>query len=629
MAFMLSPGVQVTETDLTNVVPAVATSIGGFVGVFQWGPVLDIESIDYQGSLTKKFGKPNNDTATSFFSAANFLDYTNQLKVVRVVGANAKNATTGGTGFLIKNKSDYEYNYDDGLANVGMFAAKYPGEMGNSIQIVMADKATYSTWEYRANFTNAPNVGESENDELHILILDKNGKFTGVPGSILEKYQFLSKAHDSKGTDGQTNYYKTVINRSSEYVYWMDHPTTEVVGRAITFDETADTVVLANHGKKNGDAVKFDTVTTTTGIVAGTTYYVVNAAAGTFQVAATVNGTAIDLVGNGTGVLADADWGAPKLGTVFKSLSTPLDLSFAGGMDDNDITYESAVIEGWSLFRDPETVDVNLLIVGEAEAVVSKYVIENVAEIRKDCVAFVSPPASVCVGNINVLDDVIAWREDPAFNVNSSYGTLDSGWKYQYDQYNDVYRWVPLNADIAGLHARTDSTNDAWWAAAGLNRGQIKNIVKLSWYPNQMARDRLYPAGVNPVTSFPGQGTVLFGQKTLLSKPSAFDRVNVRRLFIVLEKAISRAARYMLFEFNDPFTRAAFKSMVEPYLRMIQGRRGITAFKVVCDETNNTDYIVSTNQFIADIYIKPNYAAEFISLNFIATNNSALFTEQG
>ncbi len=555
MAFLLSPGVHVTETDLTNVIPSVATSIGAFVGVFQWGPVLDIQSVDYQGNLTKKFGKPNNDTATSFFSAANFLDYGNQLRVVRVVGADSKNATADGSGILIKNKIEYEFNFVDGSATVGEFASRYPGDMGNSIQIVMADKATFSSWEYAANFPNSPNVGETENDELHIIIIDKLGKFTGTKGAILEKYSFLSKAFDSKSTDGNSNYYKNVLTQSSQYVYWMDHPT----------DVTA----------------------------------------------------------------SGSSWGAPKDGTTFKDLTAPLDITLSGGVDDNVSGIDSILIEGWQLFTNPENVDVNLLFVGEASATVSKFVIQNIAEYRKDCIAFVSPTRDVAVNNPDVLNAVIAWRQDTEFNVNSSYGAMDSGWKYQYDQYNDVYRWVPLNADMAGLHARTDDTNDAWWAAGGLNRGQIKNIVKLSWNPGQSDRDQLYQAGINPVTSFPGQGIVLFGNKTLLSKPSAFDRINVRRLFIVLEKAISRAARYTLFEFNDPFTRAQFKSMIEPYLRMVQGRRGITKFMVECSEKNNDAYIVSTNQFVADIFIQPNYSAEFITLNFIAANNAALFSEQG
>lgn len=631
MAFLLSPGVNVTETDLTSVVPAVATSIGGFVGTFQWGPVNQVTSIDYQGNLVARFGRPNDDTATSFYCASNFLDYTNQLRLVRVTGANARNATSYGTGLVINNYDDYEMTYMDGNANVGPFAAKYPGVLGNSIQVVMADASTYDTWEYKENFTNPPNIGDTDNDEVHVLVLDKLGKFTGTKGAILEKYAFLSKAFDSKSRDGTSNYYKNVLSNSSAYVYWMDHPD-GMYDFNVIFDAATNFASLRAHGKVDGDTVTFASITSTTGIVAGTPYFVINSTPNSFQLALTAGGAVIDLVNAGSGLIstvAGDNWGAPKDGSVFKNLVTAVDITLAGGVDHNDVTDEAIVISGWSLFSDAEAVDVNLLIAGPVYASVSKYIIESIAETRKDCIAFVSPPRETCVNNPNVLNDVIAWRKATTFNVNSSYGAMDSGWKYQYDQFNDTHRWVPLCADMAGLHARTDSTNDAWFAAGGLNRGQIKNVVKLAWNPGQMARDQLYQAGINPVTSFPGQGIVLFGNKTLLAKPSAFDRINVRRLFIVLEKAISRAARFMLFEFNDPFTRAQLKSMIEPYLRMVQGRRGITGFKVACDEQNNTDYIISTNQLVADIYIKPNLVAEFITLNFVAVNNVAFFTEQG
>jgi phage tail sheath protein FI len=206
---------------------------------------------------------------------------------------------------------------------------------------------------------------------------------------------------------------------------------------------------------------------------------------------------------------------------------------------------------------------------------------------------------------------------------------MDSGWKYQYDRYNDVYRWIPLNADIAGLTARTEYTNDAWWSPGGLTRGQIKNAIKLSVNPNKTQRDELYAANINPVVSFPGDGTVLYGDKTLLRKPSAFDRINVRRLFIVLEKSIAISAKYQLFEFNDPFTRAQFKNIVEPFLRDVQGRRGITDFRVVCDESNNTSTVVDRNEFIADIYIKPSRSINFITLNFVAARSGVNFEEIG
>ena len=209
----------------------------------------------------------------------------------------------------------------------------------------------------------------------------------------------------------------------------------------------------------------------------------------------------------------------------------------------------------------------------------------------------------------------------------SSYATLDSGWKYQFDKYNDLYRFVPLNGDVAGLMVRTDNTRDPWWSPAGFNRGNVKNVVKLPYNPLKAQRDQLYKKGINPIVTFPGQGTVMFGDKTLLAKPSAFDRINVRRLFIVLEKAISTASKFTLFEFNDDFTRAQFRNMVEPFLRDVQGRRGIFDFRVVCDESNNTGEVIDRNEFIGDIYIKPARSINFIQLNFVAVRTGVEFEE--
>jgi phage tail sheath protein FI len=204
---------------------------------------------------------------------------------------------------------------------------------------------------------------------------------------------------------------------------------------------------------------------------------------------------------------------------------------------------------------------------------------------------------------------------------------MDSGWKYQYDKFNDVYRYVPLNGDTGGTMVRTDQQRDPWYSPAGFNRGNIKNVIKLAFNPNKAERDVLYKAGVNPVVSFPGQGTVLFGDKTLLAKPSAFDRINVRRLFIVLEKSISTASKFTLFEFNDEFTRANFVNLVEPFLRDVQGRRGITDFRVVCDESNNTPEVIDRNEFIGDIFIKPARSINFIQLNFVAVRTGVDFSE--
>ncbi len=302
----------------------------------------------------------------------------------------------------------------------------------------------------------------------------------------------------------------------------------------------------------------------------------------------------------------------------------------SGGVTDNSPT-TGQIMEGFSLFTDTEKYDVSLIAVGKANTTIATYVINNVAEVRRDAVAFVSPEdissGAIIIGDKSEqIDKIVAYRNSLP---STSFAVMDTGYKYQYDRYNDVYRYVPLNGDIAGLCARTDFTNDPWWSPGGLNRGQIKNVVKLAVNPRRAFRDILYPAGVNPVVSFPGEGTVLFGDKTLLSRPSAFDRINVRRLFIVLQKAIATAARYQLFEFNDEFTRARFRNMVEPFLRDVQGRRGVTDFRVRCDESNNTPVVIDSNRFVADIYIKPARSINFITLNFIATPTGVSFDEVG
>lgn len=554
MPFQLSPGVLVVEKDLTAIVPAVATSVGGFVGAFQWGPVEQVVTVDSELTLVERFGKPNSTVFKSFFTAANFLAYGNNLQVIRSVNkATAKNATANASAnVLITNEDFYISNYADGQATVGEFAAKYPGVLGNSLRVSMADGNTFSSWAYKDLFDSAPNTSESAssqsglNDELHVIVIDEDGLFTGTKGATLEKFAFLSKGSDAKKTDGSTAYYKDVINGSSKYIWWMDHPT---IG---------------------------------------------------------------------------TNWGTAIQSTTFANLASNVSVSLTGGVSA-DAPTDGNITSALDIFSNDERYDLSLLMLGEASQTVATYAINNVAEIRKDCMVFISPTLANVVNNYgNEATSAISFRNSLP---SSSYATLDSGWKYQYDRYNDVYRYIPLNGDIAGLCARTDYTNDPWWSPGGLNRGQIKNVVKLAFSPKKTERDNLYKNGINPVVSFPGQGTVLYGDKTLLSKPSAFDRINVRRLFIVLEKAIATAAKYQLFEFNDAFTRAQFRNLVEPFLRDVKGRRGITDFKVVCDETNNTGEVIDRNEFVADIYIKPARSINFIQLNFIATRTGISFEE--
>lgn len=559
MAFQLSPGVLVTEKDLTNVIPAVSTSAGAFVGNFNWGPVGEIFTVGSENELRKYFGLPLD--SVDWFTAANFLAYGNNLQLVRAVGAEATNATADGSGTLIPNQDVYEAIYGSGGSEKGEVAARFPGTYGNSLEVQYADATSFADWDYAAYFDGAPGTSSQaaavgcSNDEIHIVVIDTLGRFSGATNTVVEKFAFASKQIGNKLADGTNNYYKEVLNKQSQYVWWMDHPTGRNWGAAAAtaFDGTEE------DGQASGQAA--------------------------------------------------------------------LVMSLGGGSLDTPSTGDLQT--AYSLFANKEIVDISLVLTGGHPAAVVNHAIDNIALARLDCVVFLSPPLAAVYNNAgSEAADVVEYRQVD-INRNTSYAVMDSGWKRQYDRYNDAYINVPLNADTAGLCARTDQTNDAWWSPAGFNRGQIKNVVKLVWSPDQTARDTLYKNGVNPVATFPGEGTLLYGDKTLLAKPSAFDRINVRRLFIVLEKAIATAAKYQLFEFNDVFTRAQFRSMVEPFLRDVRGRRGIYDFRVVCDETNNTGEVIDRNEFVADIYIKPARSINFIYLNFVAVRTSVSFTEVG
>lgn len=691
MPFQLSPGVNVTEIDLTTIVPAVSSSVGAIAGVFNWGPVNERVLIDSETNLVSVFGKPNSNNAETWFTAANFLGYTDSLYVVRAANTTYSNITGTwnafanadfvGTPPIIKNKQDFEIQseFDNNL----YYVARYPGALGNSLRVSVCDSANaytstiqlykdgdtsasinvevgskevvisvvsvsedgglttafaneilanfsvgdnialgnssiglqyakvtalgglttdgYGTtttsltieepyrlskafvadgtgvlspitsitrqWEYYRVVGTAPTTSEyvanfgnaSAVDTMHIVIVDEMGKFTGTPGAVLETYVGVSRATDAKTVGGQTNYFNTIINQSSRYIWAIND--------------------------RNGLPPTAMTVTSS-------------------------------------------------------SYSSALTLDFANGQDgeaEGEIDL-ATIATGYDLFASTEDVDISLILQGKpiggsssssgytvSNFQLANFLIDNIAAIRKDCVVFITPDDNVVTSNVGQESSaIVAWR-----NIihDSSYAVMDSGYKYQYDRYNDIYRYVPTNGDIAGLCARTDSQRDPWWSPAGLNRGQIKNVVKMRFNPRHSARDNLYKNGVNSVVSFPGQGTILYGDKTLQSKPSAFDRINVRRLFIVLEKAIAVASKYTLFEFNDEFTRSQFKNLVTPYLRDVQGRRGITDFLVVCDATNNTPERVDRNEFWGDIYIKPARSINFIQLNFVAVATGVQFSE--
>ena len=582
MAFQLSPGVLVTEKDLTLIVPAVSTTAGGCVGTFQWGPVEEVRLIDSETQLVETFQTPNDTNFKSFFTAANFLGYGNNLQTIRKVGTSAVNSVAsqpaGNTSalgaFLIKNEDNYEGSYSAASTRFQWYG-KFPGALGNSIKVSLCDGNTFPTWEFTNQFDNQPNTSSfaasvgGGNDELHVVVVDEDGLWTGIKGTVLEKFELVSKASDSKLPDGTSNYYVNVINDTSKYIWWAGHPTGNVGG----------TPIRVGYGA---------------------------AAAGTA-------------------------WGSEAAGSIFKDTenadtSANLTYSMVGGVSD-DVLTTAMHQTGLDTFLNSDLFDISLLPLGEAASSTVVHAINNIAEIRKDCIVFFSPEQADVVNNIGQEStDIVAFR-DPL--PSSSYAVMDSGYKYQYDRYNDVFRYVPLNADTAGLCVRTDFTTDPWFSPAGFNRGQVKNVTKLPFSPRSTERDALYKKGVNPVVTFPGNGTVLFGDKTLLAKPSAFDRINVRRLFIVLEKSIATAAKFQLFEFNDAFTRSQFKNLVEPFLRDVQGRRGITDFKVKCDESNNTGEVIDRNEFVADIFIKPARSINFIKLNFVATRTGVSFEEVG
>jgi len=560
MAFQLSPGVNVSEIDLTTIVPSVPTSIGAFAGIFQWGPIDEIVTVSDEVNLVERFFKPYSDNYEYWFSAANFLAYSNNLKTVRAGSiASTKNAVSNGSAVLIKNDDAYDDNFSGGANTYGEFAARYAGAVGNSLKVSLCDANTYSGWAFASQFTAAPGTSTytssvgGANDEIHVIVIDQDGEFTGTQNTVLEKYAFVSKASDAKDDSGNTNYYKNVITNKSKYIHWLSHPT-------------------ANGGASYANA--------------------------------------------------SSTWGTTATNKSFSNLSANVTISLINGADGTIST--ANVITAYDQFANADSVDISLIVSGPAGTTLAANLI-TLAGTRKDCLAFLSPEKADCVDNAgSEVTDIKAYRDTL---TSSSYAVLDSNWKYQYDKYNDVYRWVPLNGDIAGLCARTDLERDPWFSPGGLNRGIIKNVIKLAWNPTKTNRDDLYVKGINPIVTFQGEGVVLFGDKTLLSKPSAFDRINVRRLFIVLEKALARAARFSLFEFNDQFTRAQFVALVEPFLRDVQGRRGIFDFRVVCDETNNTPEVIDRNEFIGDIFIKPSRSINFIQLNFIAVRTGVSFDE--
>ena len=642
MAFQVSPGVLVQERDLTRIIPAVSTSIGAVAGQFSQGPLDEIVSISSEQELVDTFGKPDSSNFEYFFSAANFLQYSNALRVVRASQTSTLNATANGSGLLVKNKQDYEDNYSAGQGSVGTFAARSAGAWGNNLLVATCPSAN----AFEQTTTTSQQVDGSTSVGDTTITVDSDATNYINVGDIIE---FSSTA---SGVDFTTGEKYRVTNVASTQLTIVQHPRgaggliSAVVDNARIkrkwryadqVDGTPGTSAYTSTRSGSGDEIHAVVVDEDGGIsgVPGTVlesfsklskasdakspqgevlYYptvIQNKSKYVFWMDHNTSGT---------------NWGNAAAGTTFTAVDVPTSESLSGGADGTAVN-DGQLKTAYEKFNDADTVDVGLIIAGPSGSSTHIDNLITIAENRKDVVVFASPQRSDVV---NVADSNTQTSNVVDFFNNvrsSSYVVFDSGYKYAYDRYNDVYRYCPLNGDIAGLAARTDILADSWYSPAGLNRGVIRGAAKLAFNPTKSQRDTLYTSRVNPVATFSGQGTILFGDKTGLSSPSAFDRINVRRLFITLEKAVSTASKFQLFEFNDEFTRANFRNIVEPFLREVQGRRGITDFLVVCDETNNTGEVIDRNEFVAEIFVKPARSINFITLSFVATRTGVSFEE--
>ena len=667
MGFLVSPGVQVNEVDLTNVVPAVATSIGAIAGAFQKGPVSSVVNISSEEELVEIFGKPvtTGNQFETFFSAANFLKYTNSLKVVRAESA-IVNAGAN-SGILIRDDDHYLDSFANGEGSHGEWAARTAGTWANGIKVEIC--ATSTAYEQDLSTNNLVNTSTSAVGDTSIIVDDADA--SGFAFNVGDLISFYSDTSNTVAVDDFNEYQVTAINTSTNAltIRLKDDPAGAGLQTAIPDDSKikrrwkyADLFTgppgtsqyNTDNGRGAGDelhVVVADGTGDITGFDTDTAGNRTKAVIETFGFmsknpsAKSPQGDSIyypDVIFRKSEFIywtdhisAGSNWGTDTTTTYTEVIPTTID-TLTGGTDDFSTTAGEIEL-AYDKFKNADTEDINLVIGGSSSIVADTAAAQdthvtmlvNLVEGRKDCVAFASPYRSAVVGvttsskqakNVEVAADLIP---------SSSYLVLDSGYQYMYDKYNDVFRFVPLSGSVAGLCANTDQVADAWFSPAGYNRGGIRGEIKLAFNPDKADRDVLYQSRVNPVVNFPGQGVTLFGDKTALTKPSAFDRINVRRLFLVLEKAIATAAKFQLFEFNDEFTRAQFRNLIEPFLRDVQGRRGITDFLVKCDASNNTGEVIDRNEFVADIFVKPNRSINFITLNFIATRTGVSFSEVG
>jgi len=634
-----SPGIKISERDQVTSVGSVGTTTGAAVGAFSWGPLDEATLVTSESDLVKKFGAPTLTNNVDFLSAAAFLSYSASEYVVRVAGTGALNATASGTGQLISNDDAY---IGATLTAAGHWVAKHAGVLGNSIKVVICEStAAFDSAEfadYKNFFDVAPGTSDHVSalagslDELHVAVIDEDGEITGVPGQLLEKFESVSKASDARKIDGGTNYYKDVINNESMYVRWANHvaaiPEKTAVITDAVFSVDKVTYTSAAHTLLVGETVVVTgVVDSATGGEFDLTGAITVVTSSTFEIAAT--GITNTYVSDGLGTVGaqGTNWGTASAGTTFTDggVATVHVDSLTDGNDGAAVA-SAEYIAGITLYSNKLNLDVDVIITGQGDATVANKAIE-VAELRKDCVAVFSPLRTDVVSNAgSEATDVATFAGTVTA---STYGVADSNWKYAYDRYNDTYVYVPCNADVAGCIARVDGNLEPWFSPAGYQNGRILNSVRLAWNPVETERDTLYKLGVNPIFSQPGRGTVLFGDKTFTQKKTSFSRINVRRLFITMESIIGDAGGDVLFDQNDDATRSSFSNIVSAYLRSVQGGRGITDFRVICDATNNPEEVVNANEFVCDIFVRPVASVNFIQLNFTSVAGAAAFAEIG
>tara|TARA_B110000238_G_scaffold198654_1_gene243814 strand:+ start:16277 stop:18010 length:1734 start_codon:yes stop_codon:yes gene_type:complete len=571
MAFSESPSIVVREIDLSGVVPSVSSSTGAIVGNFEWGPVLQPTKIYNETSLVETFGAPQDNTSRNFHEASYFLKYTSDLRVIRVIDSAGANSFSGGADsaveHVVKTNDHWDLVEASQVASGRNFLAKYPGDLGNTLQIQICpadstgNNAVFAGWSLENNFDGAPRTSNfatgvnAKNDEVHVAVLDRRGKITGTVNSVLETFPYVSLASNAKTADGTSNYINDVLNNRSEYIWMGKHDSDFTLGGT-----TADS---GDNFRMSVEAIK--------------TYDLGSGKASGFA---------------GAGAL-------------------------------------SKFIIGYDTINDKDNIQVDLIIIpGNNTRLSNTTMVNNAVAIaqgtRKDCVVLTSPSKADVIDTTTPVTNTVAAA---ATYTPSSYLFVDNNWLKVYDKYNDKYISISAASSTAGIMAATDYVAAPWFSPAGPRRGQYLGITGLAYTPNKAERDTLYKVGVNPIANIPGQGVLLFGDKTKLARPSAFDRINVRRLFLTIERAIALAARNVMFEFNDEFTRAEFVGIVEPFLREIKGRRGITDFRVICDETNNTSAVIDRNEFIANILVKPARSINFVTLNFVAVRTGVDFEE--